>query len=94
MKQRIMVVDDHAIVLHGLKELINAEQDLVVALEPGKRRVAMEIGERPARTLLITDIFRWGLSGIDPDQRRSNNFGRTFPRWCVHARRNGAWRAP
>ncbi len=32
MKQRIMVVDDHAIVLHGNKELINAESDLVVAL--------------------------------------------------------------
>lgn len=33
MKARIMVVDDHAIVLHGLKELINNEPDLEVALE-------------------------------------------------------------
>ena len=32
MKARIMVVDDHAIVLHGLKELINSEPDLEVGL--------------------------------------------------------------
>jgi DNA-binding NarL/FixJ family response regulator len=65
MKQRIMVVDDHAIVLHGLKELINAEPDLVVALEAASAEAAMEILEKDQPDLLITDISLPGLSGLD-----------------------------
>ncbi len=65
MKKRIMVVDDHAIVLHGLKELINAEADLVVALEAGSTEAAVEILEKEQPDLLITDISLPGLSGLD-----------------------------
>ncbi|MBL8519306.1 MAG: response regulator transcription factor [Betaproteobacteria bacterium] len=65
MKHRIMVVDDHAIVLHGLKELINAEPDLTVALEAASAEEAMGVLEKDRPDLLITDISLPGLSGLD-----------------------------
>jgi DNA-binding NarL/FixJ family response regulator len=65
MKQRIMVVDDHAIVLHGLKELINAEPDLEVTMEAESAERAMEMLERERPDILIADISLPGLSGLD-----------------------------
>jgi DNA-binding NarL/FixJ family response regulator len=65
MKHRIMVVDDHAIVLHGLKELINAEPDLAVTMEAGSAEQAMQLLEAEQPDLLITDISLPGLSGLD-----------------------------
>lgn len=65
MKSRIMIVDDHAIVLHGLKQLINDEQDLEVALEAGSAEQALDILEHVQPDLLITDISLPGLSGLE-----------------------------
>lgn len=65
MKARIMVVDDHAIVLHGLKELINNEADLEVALEAETAEQALEILEHDRPDLLVTDISLPGLSGLE-----------------------------
>ncbi|HEX4857748.1 MAG TPA: response regulator transcription factor [Usitatibacteraceae bacterium] len=64
-KHRIMVVDDHTIVLHGLKELINNEVDLEVALEAGTAEQALEILATETPDLLITDISLPGLSGLE-----------------------------
>jgi len=65
VKSRIMIVDDHAIVLHGLKQLINDEQDLEVALEAGSAEQALDILEHVQPDLLITDISLPGLSGLE-----------------------------
>ena len=65
MKRRIMVVDDHAIVLHGLKQLINSEADLEVALQAGSAEQALEILENDRPDMLITDISLPGLSGLE-----------------------------
>ena len=65
MKARIMVVDDHAIVLHGLKELINSEPDLEVALQAESAEQALEILEHDRPDMLIADISLPGLSGLE-----------------------------
>lgn len=65
MKSRIMVVDDHAIVLHGLKELINSEPDLEVALQAESAEQALAILEHDLPDMLIADISLPGLSGLD-----------------------------
>ena len=65
MKSRIMVVDDHAIVLHGLKELINNEPDLEVTMTATSAEQALEmlIEQRP--DIVVTDISLPGLSGLE-----------------------------
>jgi two-component system response regulator NreC len=66
MKFRIMVVDDHAIVLHGLTQLINNSPDLEVTLQAQSAESALVILESsPLPDLVVTDISLPGLSGID-----------------------------
>jgi DNA-binding NarL/FixJ family response regulator len=66
MKFRIMVVDDHAIVLHGLTQLINNSADLEVTLQAQSAEAALEIiKSNPLPDLVLTDISLPGLSGID-----------------------------
>lgn len=66
MKAKIMLVDDHAIVLHGLTQLINSEQDLEVAYQAESAEAAIEMLQQGIRPdLLISDISLPGLSGIE-----------------------------
>lgn len=66
MKFRIMVIDDHAIVLHGLCQLINNSADLEVSLQAESAEAALEILKtQPLPDMVVTDISLPGLSGID-----------------------------
>jgi DNA-binding NarL/FixJ family response regulator len=66
MKFRIMVVDDHAIVLHGLTQLINNSPDLEVTIQAQSAEAAIELLKaNPLPDLVVTDISLPGLSGID-----------------------------
>jgi DNA-binding NarL/FixJ family response regulator len=66
MKFRIMVVDDHAIVLHGLTQLINNSPDLEVTMQAQSAEAALELLKaNPLPDLVLTDISLPGLSGID-----------------------------
>ena len=65
MKSRIMIVDDHAIVLHGLKELINNEPDLEVTMTAVSAESALELLREQQPDIVVTDISLPGLSGIE-----------------------------
>ena len=65
MKSTIMVIDDHAIVLHGLKELINSEPDLEVTMTANTAERALEILQGQQPDIVVTDISLPGLSGIE-----------------------------
>lgn len=65
MKSRIMVIDDHAIVLHGLKELINNEPDLEVTMTAVSAESALELLREQQPDIVVTDISLPGLSGIE-----------------------------
>jgi DNA-binding NarL/FixJ family response regulator len=69
-----MVVDDHAIVLHGLKELINSEPDLEVTLEAETAEAALAILETDRPDLLVTDISLPGLSGLELIKKTSEMY--------------------
>ncbi len=60
-----MIVDDHAIVLHGLKELINSEPDLEVTMTADSAERALEILKEQQPAIVITDISLPGLSGLE-----------------------------
>ena len=65
MKSRIMVVDDHAIVLHGLKELINSEPDLEVTMTADSAERGLEMLRKELPDIVVTDISLPGLSGLE-----------------------------
>lgn len=65
MKSRIMVVDDHAIVLHGLKELINSEPDLEVIMTAESAEHALDLLREQLPDIVVTDISLPGLSGLE-----------------------------
>ena len=60
-----MIVDDHAIVLHGLKELINSESDLEVTMMADSAEHALEILKEQRPDIVVTDISLPGLSGLE-----------------------------
>lgn len=65
MKSKIMIVDDHAIVLHGLKELINSESDLEVTMMAESAERALDILKDQLPDIVVTDISLPGLSGLE-----------------------------
>jgi two-component system, NarL family, response regulator NreC len=75
MKRKIMIVDDHMIVLHGLVLLINSEPDFEVTLQAGSTEAALAmLKPENAPDLVITDISLPGLSGIELLKELGNRF--------------------
>jgi two-component system, NarL family, response regulator NreC len=66
MNYKLMVVDDHAIVLHGLSLLINNESDLKVTQTANSAEEALEtLAAGPLPDMVVTDLSLPGLSGIE-----------------------------
>jgi DNA-binding NarL/FixJ family response regulator len=62
---RILVVDDHPILRHGIAQLINREPDLVVAAEAGGMEEALAVLASLPIDLAVVDISLEGLSGLE-----------------------------
>src|SRR6266508_2751453 len=64
-KQRILLVDDHAIVREGFAELINQSADLQVCGEAKTAAEAMEAAGRLKPDLAVVDLSLQGGSGLE-----------------------------
>jgi DNA-binding NarL/FixJ family response regulator len=64
-KRSILLVDDHPIVLEGLKQLIDQQPDLRVCGELSDGRAAVATVERLNPDLAIVDLSLKGLNGLD-----------------------------
>jgi len=64
-KNRILVVDDHAVVRHGLRELLSRESDLEVIGEAADTQEALRLVEGLSPDLAIVDLSLQDGSGID-----------------------------
>jgi DNA-binding NarL/FixJ family response regulator len=64
-KARILLVDDHPIVLQGLKQLINEEDALTVCGEASDSSETLEAVESLKPDLAIVDLSLKGGSGLD-----------------------------
>jgi DNA-binding NarL/FixJ family response regulator len=63
-RTRIAVVDDHPVVLEGLTQLINREDDLVVCVTAGNAKQALETLEGQPVDLAIIDMLLQRTTGI------------------------------
>lgn len=64
-KHQILIVDDHAIVRHGLAQLIEREPDMQVAFQAEQATEALDILRQHHLDMVILDISLPGMSGID-----------------------------
>ena len=62
---RIMVVDDHAIVREGLKQILSDVSDMAVLAEAGNGQEALDKIRRGAYDVILMDISMPGRSGLE-----------------------------
>lgn len=62
---RLIIADDHAIVRHGLKQLLALAPDMVVAGEVGSGEELQKVIARTPCDLVLLDMNMPGLSGVD-----------------------------
>lgn len=64
-KFKVLIVDDHPLVRHGMAQLINQEKDLHICCEAGNAGEALEATRHCSHDLAIVDISMEGISGIE-----------------------------
>ena len=62
---RVALVDDHAIVRDGIKQMMALTEDIVIAGEAANGAEAMRLLEDCACELLVLDMTMPGVSGVD-----------------------------
>jgi DNA-binding NarL/FixJ family response regulator len=68
---KVLIVDDHQVLLDGLKRIIEFERDIVVPFTARNATEALKIATREPVDIVILDISMEGRSGLDiiPDLR-------------------------
>ncbi len=62
---RVLVVDDHPIVRHGVVQLIEQEPGLEVVAQAGTAEEALEYAQNESFELAIIDVSLQGVSGLE-----------------------------
>ena len=65
MKTRILIVDDHAVLREGMRNLLEQEKDFEVVGEAGDGEEAVRLGSELKPDIVIMDIVMPKLSGIE-----------------------------
>jgi DNA-binding NarL/FixJ family response regulator len=83
-KPRLLLADDHTILLEGLKALLAPEFDVVATASDG--RTVLEAAERHQPDLILLDISMPGLNGIEAARRlNQSNPGAKLIMLTMHA---------
>jgi DNA-binding NarL/FixJ family response regulator len=69
MPTRVLLADDHPIVLYGLKELLRPMEGIEIVAEADNGPQALELARSAAPDLAVLDIAMPGLSGIGVAKR-------------------------
>jgi DNA-binding NarL/FixJ family response regulator len=64
LKTRILLADDHAVVRHGLRMVLDAEPDLEVVAEAGDGAGALELAEAAEVHLAVLDVAMPRMTGL------------------------------
>jgi len=62
---RILIVDDHAIVRHGLRQIVSEATDITVAAEAGSSQEAVRLLREQAFDMVLLDISLPDKNGIE-----------------------------
>ncbi|MHC4388321.1 MAG: response regulator [Planctomycetota bacterium] len=73
-RTRIAVVDNHPVVLEGLTQLINREDDLVVCATAGNTKQALETLEGKQIDLAIVDVLLQRTTGIQVTRKLRSRY--------------------
>ena len=71
---RVIVVDDHPVVRHGLKQIIEGEPDMQVVEQAANAREAVDAVRRTPCDAVILDITLPGVSGIEVLNQLKHDF--------------------
>lgn len=64
-RKRILIIDDHPVLRHGLEQIINAEPDMMVCAQAGDAGSALEALRQCKPDLALVDITLTGMNGIE-----------------------------
>lgn len=62
---RLLIVDDHALMREGLKQLFEGESDIVVSAEAGSGEEALAVLQNEEIDLILLDITIPGIHGVE-----------------------------
>jgi DNA-binding NarL/FixJ family response regulator len=65
MTVRVLLADDHPIVLQGLRRLLESKPDFLVVAETGDGLEVLPLAERLKPDVLIVDLMMPGLNGLE-----------------------------
>jgi len=66
---RAMLVDDHAVVREGIRQILDREPDIAVIGEAERGDLALELLDRLQPDVVLLDVRMPGLSGIETTRR-------------------------
>ena len=66
---RTMLVDDHALVREGIRQIFDKEPDIAVIAEAERGDLALELLERLQPDVVLLDVRMPGISGIETTRR-------------------------
>ncbi len=69
MKIKVLLVDDHKIVRHGLRALLEKEEDMEVVNEAGSGRDAVQLAGEYMPDVVVMDIAMPDMNGMDAARR-------------------------
>jgi two-component system invasion response regulator UvrY len=62
---RVLIADDHPIVLRGLRQIVAGEPDMTVVADSGDGREVLQLADTLGLDVLVLDINMPGLSGLE-----------------------------
>ena len=73
-KNRIAVVDDHPVVLEGLAQLVNREDDLLVCVKADNEKEALEAIRKQQVDLVIVDMLLKNTTGVQVTEKLRSQY--------------------
>jgi len=64
-KTRVLLAEDHTVVLQGLRKILESDPEIEIIGEVGDGRSAVEVAKRLRPTVVVIDIDLPGLNGIE-----------------------------